>query len=79
VRLGLALVATIIAITPAHADPPLICTISFQGYRVCSGPGGYRSTEWEWHGRVIGADSDGRHWTTNRWRDGEITTVEPGR
>ena len=24
-------------------------------------------------------DSDGNRWSTSRWRDGEITTVTPGR
>jgi hypothetical protein len=67
----------IAAVTPALADEPVYCSTSFQGYRTCSGPGGYSSTEWYWHGRIIGADSDGHHWTTSRWRDGDITTGQP--
>ena len=56
----------------------LYCSTSFQGYTVCSSPGGYRSTEWKWRDRVIGQDSDGNRWTTSKWRDGDtITTGTP--
>jgi hypothetical protein len=71
-------VIVIATITPALAET-LTCSTSFQGYRVCSGPGGYRSIEQPWQGRVIGEDNEGRRWTTSRWRDGDITTVDPGR
>ena len=74
-----ATVGLVLAASPALADEPLICTTSFQGYRVCTGPGGYRSTEWQWQGRTVRADSEGRHWTTSPWRDGDVTTVERGR
>jgi hypothetical protein len=69
----------IAAITPALADEPLACSTSFQGYRVCSGPGGYRSTEWDRDGMTIGQDSDGSRWTTSRWMGTDITTLEPRR
>jgi hypothetical protein len=55
----------------------LYCSTSFQGYHVCSSPGGATSTEWQWQGMTIGQDSEGNRWTTSRWRDGEITTVTP--
>jgi len=63
-------------INPALAET-LYCSTSFQGYRICSGPGGYRSTEWGWRGMRVGEDSDGNRWTTSRWRDLETTTVTP--
>ena len=63
---------------PALAET-LFCSTSFQGIRVCTGPGGYVSREWQWQDRVIGDDSDGRRWTSSPWRDGTITTVRPGR
>jgi hypothetical protein len=50
---------------------------SFQGYRVCSGPGGYRSTETQWRGMTIGQDNRGGRWTTWRWQGVDITTIEP--
>jgi hypothetical protein len=34
-----ATVGLVLAASPALADEPLICTTSFQGYRVCTGPG----------------------------------------
>jgi hypothetical protein len=49
VRLCAALVAVIAALSPALAGP-VACSTSFQGYRVCSGPGGYTSTETQWQG-----------------------------
>ena len=52
----------------------IFCAASFQGYRVCDDGHGYRSTEWQWQDQTIGQDSDGNHWTSSRWRDGEITT-----
>ncbi len=55
----------------------IFCTTSFQGYRVCSSPDGYSSTEWQWQDQTIGQDSEGNHWTSSRWRDGDITTVTP--
>jgi hypothetical protein len=55
----------------------LFCTTSCQGYRVCDDGHGYSSIENEWMGRAIGQDSDGNHWISSRWRDGEITTNMP--
>ena len=65
------------ALSPALAGP-VTCSTSFQGYRVCSGPGGYTSTETQWQGMTIGQDSDGNRWTTSRWQGVDTTTVEPG-
>ena len=55
----------------------LTCAMSFQGYRICQGADGYRSTEWKWQDRTIGDDNRGNRWTTSHWRDGEITTFTP--
>ena len=64
------------ALSPALAGP-VTCSTSFQGYRACPVPDGYRSTETPWHGMTIGQDNQGDRWTTSRWRDGDITTFEP--
>jgi hypothetical protein len=69
-------VVVIAIVTPALADP-VYCSTSFQGYRVCSGPGGYRSTETQWQGMTIGQDNRGGRWSASRWRDTDITTFEP--
>ena len=58
---------------PALAET-LYCSTSFQGYRICSAPGGATSTEWQWGGTVFGQDSDGERWSTSRWQDRAITT-----
>jgi hypothetical protein len=63
------------SMTPALADT-LTCS-PWQGYRVCTSPGGYRSFENNWQGLTIGQDNKGAHWTTSRWRDGTITTIAP--
>jgi hypothetical protein len=47
----------------AHAGT-ISCSTSFQGYRVCQGPGGYRSFEWENGGRQYGDDNQGNKWMT---------------
>jgi hypothetical protein len=70
-------VGVVAAITPALAGEPLACSTSFQGYRVCSGPGGYRSTETPWRGTTIGQDNRGDRWMTSHWQGFETTTVEP--
>ena len=62
-------------ITPASAKT-LTCSTSFQGYRVCQGQGGYRSTEWNRDGMQFGNDNRGDTWSTSRWQDRETTTVE---
>ena len=71
---ALILAAAFVSVSPALAET-LYCSTSFQGYRVCDDGHGYRSFEWQWQGMTIGQDSDGSHWTTSRWRDGDITTV----
>jgi hypothetical protein len=75
-RLCSTAILIVIAASPTLAET-LACSTSFQGYRVCSGPGGYRSTETQWQGMTIGQDSDGSRWTTSRWRDTDITTFKP--
>jgi hypothetical protein len=78
-----ALGATVVVVAVlTHGSAPvgsetLMCSTSFQGIRVCTGAGGYVSHEWEWQGRTIGDDSDGRHWMTSQWRGGTITTIAP--
>jgi hypothetical protein len=64
------------SITPALAET-LTCSTSFQGYRVCQGPGGYRSTEWSRYGMQFGDDNRGTRWTTSRWQGIDITTITP--
>jgi hypothetical protein len=76
-KLCVAIVVAATAITPALADESLTCSTSFQGYRVCSGPGGYRSTETQWQGMTIGQDNQGARWSTSRRQGFETTTVEP--
>jgi hypothetical protein len=72
---ALIIAAAFVGVTgPAPAET-LFCSTSVQGYRVCDDGHGYRSTEWQWQGMTIGQDSNGRRWTTSRWRDGDITTV----
>ncbi len=45
-----------------------------QGYRVCQGPDGYRSTESEWMRFKISKDNRGAKWTSSRWNGLETTT-----
>jgi hypothetical protein len=68
-------IAVLLAGGPARAET-VYCSTSFQGYRICSGPGGYRSTEWDRDGMLFEEDSDGNRWTTSRWQGLETTTVE---
>ena len=72
----IAIIIALMADAPASAQT-VTCAKSFQGYRVCQGPGDYRSTEWEWQAMTLGQDSDGNRWTTSRWQDRETTTVWP--
>jgi hypothetical protein len=74
----IAVVVLLLPSLPAVSET-IYCARSFQGYEVCQGAGGYRSTEWSRDGRTFGQDSDGSRWMTSRWRDGTITTVEPER
>jgi hypothetical protein len=46
VMIRIAIIIVLMAATPASAQT-LTCSTSFQGYRVCQDPDGYRSTEWE--------------------------------
>ena len=55
----------------------IYCSTSFQGYRICTGPNGRSSTEWEWQGMTFGQDSDGDRWTTSHWQGITTTTVTP--
>jgi hypothetical protein len=71
-------ISIIIALMAAPASAQtLTCSTSFQGYRVCQGPDGYRSTEWDRDGMRFGDDNRGDRWSTSRWQDREITTVTP--
>jgi hypothetical protein len=72
------LIALLQGIFPAIASAQtLTCATSSQGYRVCQGPDGYRSTEWERGGMRFGEDNRGDRWSTSQWQDREITTVTP--
>ena len=64
-------------LAPLAITVAIYCSTSFQGYRTCSSPDGYRSTETQWQGLVIGQDNDGNRWTTSRCRDIDISTVKP--
>ena len=75
ILLCVAVGVVIAALGPALADE----LMSFQGYRVCSGPGGDTSTEWRWQGMTIGQDNQGHRWTTSRWMGVDATTIEPRR
>jgi hypothetical protein len=74
--LGL-VVAVLVHSTAAVGGDPLYCSTSFQGYRVCQGQDGYRSTEWGRDGMRFGQDNQGDRWSTSRWQGIETTTVEP--
>ena len=58
---GVTLVAMLLAAPAlAHgASGSITCSTSFQGYRVCQSPDGYRSTEWGRDGMQFGQDSYG--------------------
>jgi hypothetical protein len=72
--------AIIIALMAAPASAQtLTCSTSFQGYRVCQGPDGYRSTESTWNGIITGSDNRGDTWTTSTWQDDETTAGSPPR
>jgi hypothetical protein len=73
-RIGI--IIALMAAVPASAQT-LTCRSTFQGYRVCRGPHGYRSFETQWHGMTIGDDNRGNRWTMWPWRDTTITTVTP--
>jgi hypothetical protein len=77
VRLLAGLVAALVQSTAALGSETLTCSTSFQGYVICTGPGGATSTECERDGMRFVQDSDGNRWTTSHWRDGDITTVTP--
>ena len=76
---ALIIAAALVCVSGPALAETLYCSTSFQGYRVCDDGHGYRSTEWLWQGVIVGSDSNGNHWTSSRWRDGDITTVTPGR
>ena len=76
-RLCAAILVIVAAYGSALAAEPVTCSTSFQGYRVCQGPGSPTSTEWRWQGMTIGQDSDGSRWTTSRRQGVDTTTVEP--
>jgi hypothetical protein len=75
IRIAIIAIALTAAAT-AHAQA-VTCATSFQGYRICQGPDGYRSTEWEREGMRFGQNNRGDRWSTSQWRDREITTVTP--
>jgi hypothetical protein len=72
----LIIIAALIGVSLAPASP-LYCSTSFQGYRVCQRPDGYRSTEWDRDGMRFGQDNQGDRWTTSRWQGFETTTITP--
>jgi hypothetical protein len=71
-----AAILVLIAASPSLAET-LTCSTSFQGYRICQGSGGYRSTETQWQGMTVGQDNQGDRWTTSRWQGFDTTIVAP--
>ena len=65
---------TFLAVSPR---PDLDVQHVVQGYLVCQGADGYRSTEWSRDRMRFGQDSDGDRWSTSRWQGPETTTVWP--
>ena len=74
----LAIILALMAAPPVTAQT-LTCATSSQGYRICQGPHGYRSTEWDRGGMVFGEDNRGDRWSTSRWQDRETSTITPRR
>jgi hypothetical protein len=68
------IIIALMAAAPASAQT-VTCDAMFQGYRVCQGPDGYRSTETQWQGITTGRDNRGNEWTTSHWNGLETTTV----
>jgi hypothetical protein len=68
------IVAALIGVSPALAET-LTCS-TWQQITTCQGPGGYVSHELHWQDRTIGQDNEGGKWTSWRWQDREITTVD---
>jgi hypothetical protein len=68
------------AVLVQGADPldaaALPCS-TWQGIRTCQDAHGYVSHETERMGQTSGWDNRGDRWSTSRWRDTDITTVEP--
>jgi hypothetical protein len=79
VRVGIIIAIVLIRSINALDAQTLTCSTSFQGYRICQGPDGYRSTEWERGGMRFGEDNRGDRWSTGRWQGIETTTVSPAR
>ena len=70
------IIALLTALFPSIASAQtMTCSRSFQGYLVCQGPHGYRSTEWDRDGMRFGQDNQGNRWTTSRWQGIETTTI----
>ncbi len=70
-------VAILAPSAPALSSDTLTCSTSFQGYKICSGPSGYRSTEWSRDGMRFGDDNAGNRWTTSHWQGIDTTTITP--
>jgi hypothetical protein len=61
--------------TATLGSEPLTCS-TWNGIRTCSGTNGYISHEWDRGGMRFGDDNQGGKWTSWRWQDREITTVD---
>jgi hypothetical protein len=75
--IGLGFWMVVIAAYGSALAETLACSTTFQDYRVCQGPSGYRSTETPWQGMTIGQDNRGGRWSTSRWQGFDTTIVEP--
>ena len=60
----------------AYAGEPVACS-TWQGFRTCSGPGGYRSTETQRQGMTLGQDNRGNSLDDQPLAGFDTTTVEP--
>jgi hypothetical protein len=61
---AIVIIIALTAVAPASAQT-LTCSTTFQGYRACQGPHGYRSFETQSQGMTIGDDNRGNRWSTS--------------
>jgi hypothetical protein len=75
--IALLVIATALTQSTATMGSETLACSTWQGMRTCQDAHGYVSHETEWQGRTNGWDNQGDRWSTSRWRDTDITTVEP--
>jgi hypothetical protein len=72
----IAIIIALMTAAPASAQT-LTCSETFQGYRVCQKPDGYRSTETQWQGMTIGDDNRATGGREANGRGGRLIIVTP--